>query len=109
MTDTVNVLIAPSGEGEAIVPNVFTPNGDGKNDTFKVTGLAIDQFNMEIYDRWGKKMYETSSWAKGWNGGLDNATGSPVPDGTYYYIVDLKDRCSNEPKTTYTGHVTLLR
>jgi len=109
VTDTVNVLIAPEGEGAAIVPNVFTPNGDGKNDTFQVMGLAIDRFSMEIYDRWGKKMYETVSAAKGWNGGLDNATGSPVPDGTYYYIVDLKDRCSEEPTTNFTGHVTLLR
>ena len=109
VTDTVNVLIAPTGEGAAMVPNVFTPNGDGENDTFQVMGLAIDRFNMEIYDRWGKKMYETASVAKGWNGGLDNATGSPVPDGTYYYIVDLKDRCSDEPVTNYTGHITLLR
>ncbi|MBL7940713.1 MAG: gliding motility-associated C-terminal domain-containing protein [Flavobacteriales bacterium] len=109
VTDTVTVIIAPGGEGAAVVPNVFTPNGDGMNDTFQVTGLAIDRFSMEIYDRWGKKMYETSSLAKGWNGGLDNATGSPVPDGTYYYIVDLQDRCSDKPTTNFTGHVTLLR
>jgi len=109
VTDTVSVLIAELAEGVASIPNVFTPNGDGKNDTFQVQGLAIDEFNMEVFNRWGQKIYESSSSAKGWNGGLDNGTGSPAPDGTYYYVIDLRDQCSNAPKNTFKGHVTLLR
>jgi hypothetical protein len=45
---------------------------------------------------------------KGWNGGQDN-TSDKAPDGTYFYVISFKDRCSNEPSTTRTGHVTLVR
>ena len=103
------MLIAPAGQGQAVVPNVFTPNGDGKNDTFLVQGLAIDRFNMEIFDRWGLKMYETSNVSNGWNGGLDNQRGNAAPDGTYYYVIDITDRCAAKPTDTLKGHVTLLR
>lgn len=110
VTDTVQVLIASDGRGVAFIPNVFTPNGDGQNDTFQVVGLAIDEFRMEVYDRWGLKMYETTSLQKGWNGGVDNRSGDAVPDGSYYYIIDMKDRCAAEPgAATRTGHITLLR
>lgn len=108
VTDTIEVLIAPPGEGEAFIPNVFTPNGDGKNDTFQVRGLAISDFRMEIYNRWGQLMFETEQPTRGWNGGLDNSA-DKAPDGTYYYVIDMKDQCSDEPGTNHTGHVTLLR
>lgn len=109
VTDEVSVLIAPAGEGQAVVPNVFTPNGDGKNDTFLVQGLAIDRFHMEVFDRWGLKMYETSNVSNGWNGGLDNQRGNAAPDGTYYYVIEITDRCAKRPTDTLKGHVTLLR
>lgn len=109
VSDTVQVLIAEPGQGAVTIPNIFTPNNDGKNDTFQVFGLAFDDFRMEIYDRWGLKMFETTNPTNGWNGGLDNARSSAAPDGTYYYVIDLKDRCSTDPGTTRTGHVTLLR
>ncbi len=106
--DTIEVTLVTNTESSAIVPNVFSPNGDGLNDTFMVEGLSLVDFNMEIYDRWGLIMYETNNPGRGWNGGLDNSA-EKVPDGTYYYIVKFRDRCSQEPTTTRTGHVTLLR
>jgi gliding motility-associated-like protein len=106
--DTILVTLATGSVGMASIPNVFSPNGDSKNDTFQVTGLAIDQFNMEIYNRWGQVMYTASNPSAGWNGGLDNSA-DKVPDGTYFYIITLKDLCSDEPQTTHTGHVTLVR
>ncbi len=109
VSDVVLVQIAAAGEGVAKIPNVFTPNGDGKNDTFLITGMAIVEFRMEIYDRWGLKMFETTSLTSGWNGGMDNATSNAVPDGTYYYIIDMLDRCATTPGNNHTGHVTLLR
>lgn len=108
-SDEVSVVIAPAGQGQAVVPNVFTPNGDGKNDTFLVQGLAIDRFNMEILDRWGMTMFETSNVNTGWNGGLDNQRSDAAPDGTYYYIIEITDRCASKPTDTLKGHVTLLR
>lgn len=107
--DVIRVLEIPVGRGEGLVPNVFTPNNDQKNDRFEVIGEGIENFHMEVYDRWGMKMFETANQTNGWNGGVDNGLSAPVPDGTYYYIVDFKDWCSDEPLTTLKGHVTLLR
>lgn len=106
---SVRVIELPTDRGEGFVPNVFTPNNDSQNDEFEIVGEGIDQFHMTIYDRWGLKMFESNNQGNGWNGGADNARSAPVPDGTYYYIIDFKDFCSEEPKTTLKGHVTLLR
>lgn len=106
--DTIEVTLVTYSASTAIVPNVFSPNGDGLNDTFMVEGLSLVDFSMEVYDRWGLIMYETNNPGRGWNGGLDNSA-EKVPDGTYYYIVKFRDLCSQEPTTTRTGHVTLLR
>ncbi|MBK6369814.1 MAG: gliding motility-associated C-terminal domain-containing protein [Flavobacteriales bacterium] len=104
----VLVIQLPSERPNNFIPNVFTPNGDLKNDRFEVVADGLEQFHMEVYDRWGMMMFETSNQTSGWNGGLDNGA-SAVPDGTYYYVIDFRDLCSNEPSTTRTGHVTLLR
>jgi gliding motility-associated-like protein len=106
--DTVAVTLITTAESGAFVPNVFSPNGDGKNDTFKVEGLYLEDFSMEVLNRWGQTLFESTSVDKGWNGGQDN-TSDKAPDGTYFYVISFKDRCSNEPSTTRTGHVTLVR
>ena len=80
----------------------------GPNDTFQVIGGSLEQYHMEIYNRWGQVMYSANNPAIGWDGGLDNGS-SKVPDGTYYYIITFKDRCSQQPVATHTGHVTLVR
>ncbi len=108
-TGAITVVEIPVDRGDGFIPNVFTPNNDQKNDQFLIVGEGLQNFSMEIYDRWGLKMFETATQTKGWNGGLDNATGDVVPDGTYYYIIKFRDICSTEPSTTHTGHVTLLR
>ena len=53
-----------------VVPNAFTPNGDGLNDTFRpvATGDLIRQFSMVIYYRWGQMIFETSDYSAGWAG-----------------------------------------
>ncbi len=106
--DTIMVTVATNGEGLAYIPNVFSPNGDLQNDHFQVSGLSLDQFSMEVYNRWGQLMYQTTNPANGWNGGVDNS-GDKVPDGTYFYIITYKDLCSTEPVSTHHGHVTLVR
>jgi hypothetical protein len=54
-------------------------------------------------------MFETSNVNTGWNGGLDNQRSNAAPDGTYYYIIDITDRCAPKPTDILKGHVTLLR
>lgn len=86
------------------VPNVFTPNGDGNNDVFKVHGEAIDEFEAKIYNRWGRKVYEWNDVNGSWDGKI---TGTEASPGVYYIIIIAKDRRGKEYK--YEGYLHLLR
>lgn len=66
------------------IPNTFTPNGDGLNDTFGVAGEAIKDFKMQIFNRWGQLIYESSNANERWDGTYG---GQKVPMGTYVYKV----------------------
>lgn len=94
--DTVRKCVNVVKEAVVIIPNVFTPNGDGSNDVFKINSTGLKTLTCAIYDRWGLKMYE---W-DGLKGYWDGATKSGIaPDGTYFYIVtytDLKDKSITE-------------
>lgn len=68
------------------VPNVFTPNDDGINDDFVVRILNYSSYSIIIYDRWGKKVYNSTDPTKYWNGRI-NGSQYLVPDGVYYYII----------------------
>tara|TARA_Y100000815_G_scaffold275805_1_gene318073 strand:+ start:51 stop:872 length:822 start_codon:yes stop_codon:yes gene_type:complete len=75
--------------------NEFSPNDDGKNDTFFVR--CIEKYpnnHLEIYNRDGSLIYETDSYKNGW-GGTSNQAGfagsGRIPSGTYYYVLDLRD------------------
>ncbi|UPT68899.1 MAG: gliding motility-associated C-terminal domain-containing protein [Sphingobacteriales bacterium JAD_PAG50586_3] len=50
------------------IPNAFTPNGDGINETFVPKGDGIETFKMLIYNRWGELLYETTDLQQGWDG-----------------------------------------
>ncbi len=83
------------------VPNVFTPNGDTKNDLFDITGLClIQKYSIKIYDRWGIEMFESEDRKISWNG--KNKSGKDVSDGVYYYIIILDGK-------PYTGFVHVMR
>lgn len=68
------------------VPNTFTPNGDGKNDVLKVYGNYLQKLNMQIYNQWGEKVFETNDVNGGWNG---TAKGILQPVGVYVYAVSV--------------------
>ena len=70
-------------------PNVFTPNGDGTNDFFGPTTFnQLADFRLEIYDRWGKRVYRATTIEEaanpGWDGNFES-TGNPAPEGVYFY------------------------
>lgn len=89
------------------VPNVFTPNGDGKNDVFYAQVFSVEAFEMVILNRWGQKMFETHDPEKGWDGRVHGKYASP---GTYYYIVTARGReKSNPPKYVKKGPLLLVR
>jgi gliding motility-associated-like protein len=86
------------------IPNVFTPNADGNNDEFLVYGTGITELQMEIFDRWGEKLYTSNDQLKGWNGSyLDVLCKNDV----YVYLIIFKT--IDGKKHTKTGHVTILK
>ncbi len=86
------------------LPNVFTPNSDGANDTWGVFSKSVKQMNVAVFNRWGEKVFETNSLNDTWNGEYQ---GKPSPAGIYTYtgyIVYLND--ANRP---LKGTLTLMR
>ncbi len=70
------------------VPNSFTPDGDGLNDTFKAVGTEMQHFTMKIYSRTGNLIYESSNENNGWDGTYN---GSPAPQDTYIFDIIAED------------------
>jgi gliding motility-associated-like protein len=87
------------------VPNVFTPNGDGSNDTFLINAQNISQFDVKIYDRWGVMLSELAAPNQTWDG--RTKTGTVVVNGTYYYVLDAKGVDGKQYKLN--GFFMLLR
>ena len=90
------IVMAP----DLFIPNVFSPNGDGVNDEFRVNYTGNQAFTMQVFDRWGVLTYSSLNKTQGWKG--DNLQGLPVSDGIYYYLVKTGDR-------EFSGAVTLVR
>jgi gliding motility-associated-like protein len=89
---TIDARVQVQVEETAFVPNLFTPNGDGKNDQLLVYGLTTaSSFSFMIYNREGNLMYETNdilqATSSGWNG---TVRGTLQPSGVYYWKVDGK-------------------
>lgn len=104
-TATRQVYIAP--DVKVFIPNVFTPQGeDDLNSHFRPVGeiSGLKEFTMEIYNRWGEKIYESSKISEPWDGMY---LGKPVPQESYLYIIRTLDIYDNE--VWYNGTVTVLR
>lgn len=86
------------------VPNAFTPNGDGRNDDFRVYGAPIDELQLLIYDRWGEKIFESDDPTRAWDGTFG---GKQLPSDVYAYYVRIK--CFNGEEYRSKGNVTLIR
>jgi len=90
--------IPPSG---IFVPNTFTPNGDGINDYWVITGIDKDPgILVRVFNRYGTEVFKSTGYGIPWNGQCD---GKNVPSGVYYYII-----LSNKIKQTYSGSLTIL-
>lgn len=72
-----------------LMPNAFSPNGDGINDIYKAKSgyQNITEFHAYIFNRWGQKLFEWTDPATGWDG---TYKGSPVKDGVYFCLVKAK-------------------
>lgn len=85
--DYVAYAVLNISESEILVPNVFTPNGDGINDEFKVAYKSIASYRCRVYNQWGKKVYDSTDITRGWDGTIG---GTRASIGVYFYIIDAK-------------------
>ncbi|MBK9285833.1 MAG: gliding motility-associated C-terminal domain-containing protein [Sphingobacteriaceae bacterium] len=86
------------------IPQVFTPNGDGKNDLFEIKGLHQFPHNeLVIYNRWGNLIHKKSPYENNWDGTSEKTSGK-LPAGTYYFILKLGDANN----TVYRGYVQVM-
>ena len=98
---TIDVDATSGCQQSLIISDLLTPNGDGENDTWKIKETSfIEGCTVTIYNRWGKKLYETTSYQNEWDGTKD---GKNLPDGAYFYVIE----CDGE--VAYKGPVTLMR
>lgn len=85
-----------------IIPNVFTPNGDGINDVFIITSSGLTDFSLLIVNRWGEVVFETNDPDQGWDGTIN---GNKCADGVYFYSMKAKQNTGHLSKH---GHLTLV-
>ncbi|UKN00638.1 gliding motility-associated C-terminal domain-containing protein [Paracrocinitomix mangrovi] len=104
--DTMKHEVEVIGNYLIYVPNAFTPDGDGANNTFKpvVSNIETDNYVFQIFNRWGEKIFETTVIEDAWDGTLE---GESVRDGVYVWKVKFTDNQGTEHERY--GHVTLLK
>lgn len=90
------------------LPNAFSPNADGLNDTYKGVGIldGIENFSMGIWNRWGQQLFSTDNPTEGWNGRLYNSS-EPAPAGVY--VVRVSFTGPRGEKFQYKSFATLIR
>lgn len=89
---------------ETFLPNAFTPNGDGRNETFRISNpFAIDLITFEIFDRWGSRVFMTDTPLEGWDGSFK---GQELNPGVLLYRVRF--RCNGEERVS-VGNFSLIR
>ncbi|MBS1652663.1 MAG: gliding motility-associated C-terminal domain-containing protein [Bacteroidetes bacterium] len=104
--DTASGIIYIDDIPSNYVPNVFTPNNDGVNDNFFIKGKNITNSSMQIINRWGTTVYNSSDALIGWNG-INQNNNAVAADGVYFYIIEIT--LGNNRTYKFNGNVTLLR
>jgi gliding motility-associated-like protein len=89
---------------DVFVPNVFSPNGDGKNDILFAYGNYIDKLDMRIFNQWGEQVEQINNRSKGWDG---KHKGKAQPVGVYVYT--LQAVLADGSIVKLKGNITLLR
>ena len=103
--DTISHTIVIEPLFTLYIPNAFTPDSDGLNDFFVVQGAEFDSFEMEIYNRWGERIYHTTEIDRPWDGRVKD--GNEIQEGVYVYKIWVKD--FKGEIHYYVGNVALLK
>ncbi len=103
-SDSTSLDLCIQPQNPVFIPDIFSPNGDEKNDTLYVRGLFISRMEFRVYSRWGEVVFESNSPSIGWDGQL---RGVPAPSGSYYYT--LSATIGGATKVERVGEVVLIR
>ncbi|WP_432710853.1 Ig-like domain-containing protein [Pedobacter sp.] len=92
-------------EEDLFIPGGFSPNNDGINDYFVIENGSRYQIHLEIFNRWGNRIYRSVNYKNEWNGKTTEGirVGDDVPTGTYYYVIKI------DGVNKYVGHLTVSR
>lgn len=99
-TVTIHLNVLGQDSCTLVIPNVFSPNNDQNNDFFFIQGLLGDQNKLQVFNRWGQKVFSVDNYVNNWNG--KSSENKDLPEGVYYYILTTEDE-------EYNGHLTLVR
>ncbi len=106
--DSASVTVIINDIFTFYIPNAFSPNGDGHNDFFMPSGLSVnpDFYEMRIYDRWGKLIFNSTRYNVPWDGSVNGIIKKGNLQDTYTYIITIKD--ASQIIHEYRGRVTVL-
>lgn len=104
-SDTATDIVRVLPEHRFWIPDAFTPDNNGSNETFGPILMGVSHYEFEVFDRWGERLFRTNDPASGWDGTF---RGKPSPQGVYTYRVVYKNVVDGSPGFRL-GHVTLLR
>ena len=101
---TIVVYEINCGEPDIFIPNAFSPNSDGENDAYQITGKVIQTIELQIYNRWGELVFETTDLNESWDGKFN---GKPVDPNVFVY--QLKATCIDNKEFIKKGNITVIR
>ena len=88
------------------VPTAFTPNGDGRNDVFRVlNAVKAEDLELTVFNRWGQLVFRTKDWKQGWDGRIN---GAPQPTAVYVWLLRYTHR-DTKKRVEQKGSMTLVR
>jgi gliding motility-associated-like protein len=102
--DTTFAYLEIKNDFTCYIPNSFTPNGDGINETWNASGIGISDFIIQVFNRWGQLVFSSDQIGKGWDG---NYMGQKAKQDVYIYKAAIRDIFNNQH--VYTGNVNLIR
>lgn len=107
--DSYTMIIDVIAEFSLFIPNAFTVNEDGLNEKFLVKGMGLQEntFEMYIYDRWGRCVYESRNIYDGWDGSIGSTPPIKTQEGVYLYRINVKDNF--DILHQFTGKVILIK
>lgn len=100
----VKVATVQCDSTHVFIPNLFSPNGDGVNDSFNVRSIQLDSFELSVYNRWGQAIFTTNNLNDSWDGTFQGKSLSPDVFGYYF-----KGICFGGTEIILKGNITLIR